>query len=168
MAKVKAFSLFTEFDINLFKSGKHYRLYEKFGSHPMEVDGEKGVYFSVWAPSAKKVSVVGDFNYWNDKQHELNVRWDGSGIWEGFIPEADEGMRYKFKIKSNNYIETEKADPYAFYCEAPPNTASVIKNIEGYDWKDADWMSYRKDKNGLEKLIINDKEFKALYLWQKK
>jgi len=151
MAKVKAFSLFTEFDINLFKSGKHYRLYEKFGSHPMEVDGEKGVYFSVWAPSAKKVSVVGDFNYWNDKQHELNVRWDGSGIWEGFIPEADEGMRYKFKIKSNNYIETEKADPYAFYCEAPPNTASVIKNIEGYDWKDADWMSYRKDKNGLDK-----------------
>jgi len=151
MAKVKAFSLFTEFDINLFKAGKHYRLYEKFGAHPMEIDGVKGVYFSVWAPSAKKVSVVGDFNYWNDKQHELNVRWDGSGIWEGFIPEAEEGMRYKFKIKSNNYIETEKADPYAFFCETPPNTASVVKNIEGYNWKDSDWMSYRKDKNGLDK-----------------
>ncbi len=151
MTKVKAFSLFTEFDINLFKGGKHYRLYEKFGAHPMEIDGEKGVYFSVWAPSAKKVSVVGDFNYWNDKQHELNVRWDGSGIWEGFISGAEEEMRYKFKIKSDNYIETEKADPYAFFCETPPNTASVVKNIENYNWKDTDWMSYRKDKNGLDK-----------------
>lgn len=151
MTKVKAFSLFTEFDINLFKGGKHYRLYEKFGAHPMEIDGEKGVYFSVWAPSAKKVSVVGDFNYWNDKQHELNVRWDGSGIWEGFIPDTKEGLRYKFKIKSHNYVETEKADPYAFYCETPPNTASVVKNIEDYNWKDSDWMSYRKEKNGLDK-----------------
>ncbi len=151
MTKVKAFSLFTEFDINLFKGGKHYRLYEKFGAHPMEIDGEKGVYFSVWAPSAKKVSVVGDFNYWNDKQHELNVRWDGSGIWEGFIPDAKEGIRYKFKIKSHNYVETEKADPYAFYCETPPNTASVVKSIEDYNWKDSDWMSYRKDKNDLDK-----------------
>ncbi|MCD6544931.1 MAG: 1,4-alpha-glucan branching protein GlgB [Flavobacteriaceae bacterium] len=151
MTKVKAFSLFTEFDINLFKGGKHYRLYEKFGAHPMEIDGEKGVYFAVWAPSANKVSVVGDFNYWNDKQHELNVRWDDSGIWEGFIPDAKEGVRYKFKIKSQNYIETEKADPYAFFCETPPNTASVVKNIEGYTWKDSDWMSYRKDKNGLDK-----------------
>ena len=151
MAKVKTFSLFTEFDINLFKGGKHYRLYEKFGAHPMEIDGVKGVYFSVWAPSAKKVSVVGDFNYWNDKQHELNVRWDGSGIWEGFIPDAKEGIRYKFKIKSHNYVETEKADPYAFYCETPPNTASVVKNIEDYNWKDSDWMSYRKDKNDLDK-----------------
>ncbi|RLD77719.1 MAG: 1,4-alpha-glucan branching enzyme, partial [Bacteroidetes bacterium] len=150
-AKVKTFSLFTEFDINLFKGGKHYRLYEKFGAHPMEIDGVKGVYFSVWAPSAKKVSVVGDFNYWNDKQHELNVRWDGSGIWEGFIPDAKEGIRYKFKIKSHNYVETEKADPYAFYCETPPNTASVVKNIEDYNWKDSDWMSYRKDKNDLDK-----------------
>ena len=151
MAKVKAFSLFTEFDINLFKAGKHYRLYEKFGAHPMEIDGEKGVYFSVWAPSANKVSVVGDFNYWNDHQHQLNVRWDGSGIWEGFIPEAEEGIRYKFKIKSQNHIETEKADPYAFFCETPPNTASIVKNIEDYSWKDSKWMSYRKDKNGLDK-----------------
>ena len=151
MAKVKAFSLFTEFDINLFKAGKHYRLYEKFGAHSMELEGEKGVYFSVWAPSAKSVSVIGDFNYWNEKQHRLNVRWDGSGIWEGFIPDATEGIRYKFKIRSHNHIETEKADPYAYYCETPPNTASIVKNIEGYDWKDAAWMSYRKDKNGLDK-----------------
>jgi len=151
MAKVKPFSLFTDFDINLFKAGKHYRLYEKFGAHAAEVDGEKGVYFSVWAPSARSVSVVGDFNYWNDKQHRLSVRWDESGIWEGFIPEAKEGMRYKFKIKSHNHVETEKADPYAFFCETPPHTASIVENIEGYKWKDKNWMSYRKDKNGLDK-----------------
>ncbi len=151
MAKVKAYSLFTDFDINLFKSGKHYRLYEKFGAHPIKLDDEDGVYFSVWAPSARSVSVIGDFNYWNDKQHQLNVRWDDSGIWEGFIPDVHEGMRYKFKIQSHNNIEIEKADPYAFYCETPPNTASIIRDVTTYDWKDKDWMGYRKDKNGLDR-----------------
>ena len=151
MAKVKAYSLFTEFDINLFKSGKHYRLYKKFGAHPIKLDDEKGVYFSVWAPSAKSVSVVGDFNYWNDKQHQLNVRWDESGIWEGFIPDVEEGMRYKFKIKSHNNIVTEKADPYAFFCENPPNTASIVRDVDTYDWKDKDWMGYRNEKNGLDR-----------------
>jgi len=151
MAKVIAHSLFTDFDINLFKSGKHFRLYEKFGAHPLNLNNENGVYFSVWAPSAKSISVVGDFNFWNDKQHRLNVRWDESGIWEGFIPNVAIGMRYKFKIKSNNNIETEKADPYAFSCENPPNTASIINDIDTYYWKDKGWMGYRKDKNGLDK-----------------
>ena len=151
MAKVKAYSLFTDFDINLFKSGKHYRLYEKFGAHPMNVNDEDGVYFSVWAPSAKSVSVIGDFNFWNDKQHKLNVRWDESGIWEGFIPGANIGMRYKFKIKTHHHVVTEKADPYAFSSELPPNTASVINKIDTYKWKDKEWMGYRKDKNGLDK-----------------
>ena len=151
MAKVIAHSLFTDFDIDLFRSGKHYRLYEKFGAHPIELNNEKGIYFSVWAPSARSVSVVGDFNYWNDKQHKLHVRWDESGIWEGFIPNVPEGMRYKFKIKSHHNIETEKVDPYAFSSENPPNTASIINNIDSYKWKDKNWMSYRKDKNGLDK-----------------
>jgi len=151
MAEVIAHSFFTEFDIDLFKSGRHYRLYEKFGAHPLELNGQKGVYFSVWAPSAKSVSVIGDFNYWNDRQHKLNVRWDESGIWEGFIPDAEMGMRYKYKIKSHQHVETEKADPYAFSCEAPPNTASIICDTSDYKWKDKDWMSYRKDKNGLDK-----------------
>ena len=151
MAKVKPHSLFTDFDIDLFKSGKHYRLYEKFGAHPLNLDGENGVYFSVWAPSAKSVSVIGDFNFWNDKQHKLNVRWDESGIWEGFIPSANIGMRYKFKIKTHHHVETEKADPYAFSSEQPPNTASIISKIDNYKWKDKDWMAYRKDKNGLDK-----------------
>lgn len=151
MAEVITHSFFTEFDIDLFKSGKHFKLYEKFGAHPMELDGVEGVYFSVWAPSAKSVSVIGDFNYWNAKQHKLNVRWDESGIWEGFIPNVKEGMRYKYKIKSHHHVETEKADPYAFACEQPPNTASIVSDTSSYQWKDKEWMSYRKDKNGLDK-----------------
>ncbi len=151
MAEVIVHSQFSDFDIDLFKMGKHYRLYEKFGAHPLTVNGVKGVYFAVWAPSAKKVSVVGDFNFWNDKQHPLFVRWDASGIWEGFIPNIDSGIRYKFKIKSNNNVITEKADPYAFSCEKPPYTASLVRSNKEYNWKDKAWMSYRKDKNDLDK-----------------
>ncbi|WP_298481044.1 1,4-alpha-glucan branching protein GlgB [uncultured Maribacter sp.] len=151
MALVISHSLFTDFDINLFKAGKHFRLYEKLGSHTIEVDGVKGVYFAVWAPSAKEVSVVGDFNFWNAEEHKLNVRWDGSGIWEGFIPKIGQGAKYKYKIHShNNDIITEKADPFARLCEHPPNTASVVWE-ETYSWKDSQWMGYREDKNGLDK-----------------
>ena len=92
MSNVISHSLFTDFDINLFKSGKHFKLYEKLGAHLIEVNGVKGVYFAVWAPSAKSVSVIGDFNYWIQGVHALNVRWDGSGIWEGFIPGIDKGV----------------------------------------------------------------------------
>lgn len=152
MSNVKSHSLFTEFDINLFKAGKHYRLYEKFGAHPATVDGVEGIYFAVWAPAANHVYVVGEFNFWNDTEHLLQVRWDGSGIWEGFIPGLKMGVQYKYKIHSNNSgIVTEKADPYAFACEQPPRTASVAYDIENYAWNDKDWLSYRKDKNGLDK-----------------
>ncbi len=151
MANVIAHSLFTDFDISLFKSGKHYRLYEKLGSHPMELNGQKGTYFAVWAPTAKSVSVVGDFNYWMEGDHKLFVRWDESGIWEGFIPGIDQGSLYKYKIHSNNNdIKTEKADPFARYCQHPPNTASVVWN-DNYKWKDKKWMGYRGDKNGLDR-----------------
>ena len=102
MAQTKVHSLFTDFDINIFKAGKHYRLYEKFGSHIINVDGEQGTYFAVWAPSAKSVAVVGDFNFWLEGEHKLNVRWDGSGIWEGFIPNVGKGSIYKYKIQSSN------------------------------------------------------------------
>jgi len=150
MKEVQVHSLFSDFDISLFKAGKHYRLYEKFGAHIMEVDGEKGVYFSVWAPSAKAVSVIGDFNYWKEAEHPLNVRWDESGIWEGFIPGVEKGAKYKYKIHSNNdEIKLEKADPYALKCEHPPNTASIVWDLD-YKWKDKKYMSSRKDKNGLD------------------
>jgi 1,4-alpha-glucan branching enzyme len=151
MNKVQSYSLFTDFDINLFKAGKHFRLYEKLGAHLIEVDGVKGVYFAVWAPSARSVSVIGDFNYWMQGEHELQVRWDSSGIWEGFIPGVEKGTIYKYKIQSNNNgIITEKADPFALYCEHPPQTASIIWDLD-YKWKDDKWMKTRKDHNGLDK-----------------
>jgi 1,4-alpha-glucan branching enzyme len=151
MNKVIAHSLFSDFDIDLFKSGKHFRLYEKLGTHLVELNGTKGVYFAVWAPSAHSVSVVGDFNYWKQGEHLLQVRWDSSGIWEGFIPNLDMGTTYKYKIESNvNGITTEKADPFAFYCEKPPHTASVIWNLD-YSWNDSNWMKTRKEHNNLNK-----------------
>ena len=150
MAQTKIHSLFTEFDIHLFQAGKHYRLYEKFGSHITTVDGIKGTYFAVWAPSAKSVAVIGDFNFWLEGEHHLNVRWDGSGIWEGFIPEVSKGSIYKYKIRSsNNDITTEKADPFARRCEHPPKTASVVWEDE-YAWKDKKWMKNRKKNNALD------------------
>ena len=150
MTKTKVHSLFTDFDINLFKAGKHYRLYEKFGSHIITLNGEEGTYFAVWAPSAKMVSVVGDFNFWLEGDHQLNVRWDGSGIWEGFIPGVGKGNIYKYKIQSsNNGILTEKADPFARRCEHPPKTASVVWE-DSYAWKDTKWMKNRKKNNALD------------------
>ncbi|MDR5591928.1 1,4-alpha-glucan branching protein GlgB [Christiangramia sp. SM2212] len=147
--EVQVHSLFSDFDISLFRAGKHYRLYEKFGAHILEVDGEKGVYFAVWAPSAKSVSVIGDFNYWLEGEHPLNVRWDESGIWEGFIPGVEKGAKYKYKIHSSiDDMKLEKADPYALKCEHPPNTASIVWDLE-YKWKDKKHMSSRKDKNSL-------------------
>ena len=151
MGKVILYSFFTEFDINLFKAGKHFRLYEKLGAHLTEVNGEKGVYFAVWAPSAKAVSVIGDFNYWIEGEHPLNIRWDESGIWEGFIPGVQKGSTYKYKIHSHhNDIKTEKADPFAFRCEHPPNTASIVWDSK-HAWKDSKWMKKRKQVNRLDK-----------------
>ncbi|MFC4479908.1 1,4-alpha-glucan branching protein GlgB [Flavobacterium chungangensis] len=151
MTKVIPHSLFTDFDIDLFKAGKHFRLYEKLGAHLIEVDGIKGVYFAVWAPTAHSVSVVGDFNYWTQGEHVLNVRWDSSGIWEGFIPHISKGALYKYKIQSSvNGVITEKADPFAHYCEKPPHTASVVWDLD-YKWKDDNWMQNRQDYNALDK-----------------
>ncbi len=139
---------FSEFDIYLFKAGKHYKLYEKFGAHPTTLDGVAGTYFAVWAPSAKSVSVVGDFNFWQN--HELNVRWDESGIWEGFIPNVKKGNLYKYKIQSShNNIITEKSDPFARRCEHPPKTASIVWE-DDYKWQDKKWMKERKKHNALD------------------
>lgn len=150
MAEVLAHSLFTDFDINLFKAGKHYRLYEKFGSHITTVDGIEGTYFAVWAPSAKHVSVIGDFNYWIEGEHQLMVRWDESGIWEGFIPNVGKGSIYKYKIQSQHGdIKTEKADPFARRCEHPPKTASIVWD-DTHTWEDNKWMKKRHKHNALE------------------
>ncbi|WPO78160.1 1,4-alpha-glucan branching protein GlgB [Flavobacterium sp. KACC 22761] len=151
MTKVITHSLFTDFDIDLFKAGKHFKLYEKLGAHLIEVNGTKGVYFAVWAPTAKSVSVVGDFNCWVQGEHELQVRWDSSGIWEGFIPDLSKGSLYKYKIQSHiDGVVTEKADPFALYCEKPPHTASVVWDLD-YNWKDKNWMESRHQNNALDK-----------------
>jgi len=151
MDKVITHSLFTDFDIDLFKAGKHFKLYEKLGAHLIEVNGVKGVYFAIWAPTAQSVSVVGDFNYWTQGKHLLQVRWDSSGIWEGFIPNIEKGTLYKYKIQSNiDGVTTEKADPFALYCEKPPHTASVVWDLD-YNWKDQNWIKSRKESNKLDR-----------------
>lgn len=151
MSKVIAHSLFTDFDIELFKAGKHFRLYEKLGAHLINLNGIPGVYFAVWAPTAHSVSVVGDFNFWTHGEHQLEVRWDSSGIWEGFISGIEQGATYKYKIQSNNSgLVSEKADPFAFYCEQPPHTASVVWDLE-HKWDDAKWMNSRAKHNALDK-----------------
>ncbi len=142
-------SLLTDQDIYLFREGSHLRLYEKLGSHCMDVDGEAGVHFAVWAPNAKKVSVIGDFNEWNQDTHILSARMDSSGIWEGFIPGVKKGDLYKYAIISNNKdFRTEKRDPFAFYSEIPPETASVVWDLD-YTWKDSPWMKDRHQRNAL-------------------
>ena len=105
--QVEPFTLFTDFDIHLFREGKHFNLYEKMGSHKVQKEGRNGVYFSVWAPNAKEVSVIGNFNGWDSQAHQLLWRWDDSGIWEGFIEGLDWGDVYKYGIKtySGHYLE---------------------------------------------------------------
>ncbi len=144
---VAGYSLFTEFDIHLFREGRHIRLYEKFGSHECEWEGIKGTYFSVWAPNAKAVSVIGNFNQWNIDENMLGARWDSSGIWEGFIPRIDHGEAYKYAIRTKSGNVVEKGDPFARFWEEPPRTASIKWNT-GYEWNDAEWMENRKQAAG--------------------
>lgn len=143
-------TLMTDHDIYLFKEGTHYRLYDKLGAHPMEVDGVKGTYFAVWAPNALKVSVIGNFNGWNRNSHTLAVRWDASGIWEGFIPGVLKGEVYKYFIvsKEHNY-EVEKKDPVGFFNEVAPKTASISWDLD-YQWHDGPWMGHRRFNNSLQ------------------
>ncbi|MCJ8209279.1 1,4-alpha-glucan branching protein GlgB [Mucilaginibacter sp. RS28] len=134
----------------LFKSGKHYKLYEKFGSHVIEHKGVIGTYFAVWAPNAKYVSVIGNFNYWSKGANALYQRWDSSGIWEGFIPHVGDGEVYKYFINSNTGEDLEKSDPFALRWEVPPSTASIVTHTY-YEWKDQEWMSKRYQHNALDK-----------------
>ncbi|HEY1056773.1 MAG TPA: 1,4-alpha-glucan branching enzyme, partial [Emticicia sp.] len=145
---VESFSLFTDFDINLFKAGKHYRLYEKMGSHVIENQGVIGTYFAVWAPNARYVAVIGGFNGWTRGAHPLNSRWDGSGIWEGWIPNIGNGEVYKYFIASSTGEDLEKGDPFALNWEHPPKTASIVWDT-WYEWQDKDWMQTRRQNNAL-------------------
>lgn len=129
------FSKLTDFDIFLFKQGKHFSLYEKLGAHLTQHEGENGVAFALWAPNAKSVFVIGDFNDWNRGSHELFARWDSSGIFEGFIPGVKKGALYKYLIHSHIDDQViEKADPFSFFWEIPPKTASIVWDLD-YQWK---------------------------------
>lgn len=149
MANVINHSLLTDFDSSLFKAGKHFRLYEKLGSHILEVAGQWGTLFAVWAPNAQAVSVVGNFNRWDRKAHPLTSRWDSSGIWEGFIPGVGKGDLYKYHIVAPDGRHLQKGDPFARFWEIPPNTASIVWD-EDYAWQDADWMKARGAHTGLD------------------
>ena len=138
-------SFLTEHDIYLFKEGSHFNLYNKLGAH---LD-DKGVLFAVWAPNAKNISVVGSFNDWDPGAHSLAPRWDGSGIWEGFVPDVRKGEIYKYCIESKEKgYKVDKGDPYAFAWEVAPKTASVVWDLE-YDWADDEWMKSRARRNSL-------------------
>jgi 1,4-alpha-glucan branching enzyme len=143
---------FTDLDIHLFSEGTHTRLYEKLGAHRMTVDGVEGVYFAVWAPNAGSVSVIGDWNFWDGGADPMDVRWDQSGIWECFVPQARVGQTYKYRITNRDSGEVlEKGDPFAFAWEVPPKTASVIWELD-YAWKDHGWMDARAGQ-GLDRPV---------------
>ena len=129
-------------DTEKFNAGIHYMIYEKLGAHPMKIDGTEGVLFAVWAPSALRVSVVGDFNGWDGRAHQMRRLWD-SGIFELFIPDVKEGDCYKFEIKAKGGLTFLKADPYAFGQQLRPDSASVVRNIDGFRWEDSKWMKNR-------------------------
>lgn len=137
-----------DLDIYLFKQGRHARLYEHFGAHP-DRSGEDslGARFALWAPNASSVSVIGDFNAWDRAQAPMTLRQDGSGVWECYVPEARHGQRYKYYLTWPGG-EAERADPFALFCEQPPQTASIIWDLE-YQWEDAVWMQSRGQVNAL-------------------
>lgn len=139
---VIAHSLLSDYDVALFQSGKHFRLYEKLGSHQMVLNGQSGVYFAVWAPNARRVSVQGTFNQWHTDAHVLFPRWDKCGIWEGFIPGVRAGDVYKYRVTTYDGFGLDKGDPFARMWEKPPNTGSVVYTPE-YRWKDSLWMKRR-------------------------
>jgi len=138
-------NMLTEQDIYLFKEGRHFRLYRHLGAHVIEHGGVRGTYFAVWAPNASMVSVMGDFNTWNNESHKLHVRNDGSGIWEGFVAEALPRQKYKYHIRSRfQDYRADKGDPFGFFWETAPSTASIIWKMD-YQWRDQDWMQNRHE-----------------------
>ncbi len=133
----------TDFDMHLFGEGRHLRTYQKLGAHVMTLGHTRGVHFAVWAPSAQRVSVIGDFNGWDGRVHVMRNLLPG-GVWEIFLPALDAGERYKFEIRTRAGHLLEKSDPYAFYSELPPRTASVVHDASGYEWQDAAWIDERR------------------------
>ncbi|MEN8134737.1 MAG: 1,4-alpha-glucan branching protein GlgB [Thermodesulfobacteriota bacterium] len=133
-------------DRYLFNKGTHYKIYDKLGAHLTTIDGVSGVMFRVWAPSARRVSVIGDFNTWDGRVHQMRVL-DQSGIWELFIPGLEQDEVYKFEMRTKNISTLEKSDPYQLFGELRPKSASVVWNLDGYQWQDSEWLEARQKNN---------------------
>lgn len=133
----------------LFHQGTYYCAYEYMGAHPLEKDGKSGYVFRTWAPNAKQVNLVGDFNGWNNKSHPMK-KISAEGVWEVWAENAKQFDKYKFEIVDRNNYARLKADPYAFMNETNGKTASIVYDIEGYEWKDAGYLEYRSKKNNYE------------------
>lgn len=143
----------TDYDIYLIGEGSHYRNYDKLGAHVTAVNGVSGVHFAVWAPNARTVSVIGDFNRWDNRRHPMRIR-GSSGVWELFISGLEAGGIYKFSIKSAvGGHETVKADPYGFFSEHRPKSASIVYDINKYEWNDDEWVEQRSTTNWSEKPV---------------
>ena len=147
-------SIFSDFDLYLFGQGKHYHLYEKMGAHPRVFDGISGVNFAVWAPNARLVSVIGDFNDWNRSSSPMHVRHQDLGVWECFIPGVNLGALYKYAVYSriDNYA-ADKIDPYGFAAELRPNTANIVTDIHQHSWQDLTWIESRQRHQDLDSPI---------------
>jgi 1,4-alpha-glucan branching enzyme len=138
-----------ELDLHLLGEGQHWKSYDKLGAHLRTVDGISGVNFAVWAPNAEAVAVVGDFNMWDRRSHQMRKHIP-AGVWELFIPDIGAGVQYKFAVKSRGGHVTEKCDPYGFFAEVPPRTANIVADLNNYEWKDSDWVQSRSLHNGLD------------------
>ena len=145
-------SLLSDYDMYLFGEGTHYRSYSRLGAQLRNVDGVQGVNFCVWAPNAQSVTVVGDFNHWDGRGH-LMRKHVPSGIWELFVPELNAGEKYKFRVKTDQGEVIEKTDPYGFAAELPPRTASIVADLDQFEWSDQTWMDRRANENQLERPI---------------
>ena len=144
--------LVSEFDLHLHSEGTQYESYRTMGAHLVECDGIAGVRFAVWAPNAEVMSVVGDFNDWDERRHPMRLRT--AGIWEFFMPGAGAGMNYKYSVRSRvRGYRQQKADPYGFGTEDPPKSASVVCDIWNYQWGDRDWMESRAHKDALKEPV---------------
>ncbi len=143
--------MLTEFDAYLFGQGTHYQIYEKMGAHLTTINNVSGVYFAVWAPNARNVSLIGDFNSWDGRKHQM--RKGGTGIWDLFIPDLQVGASYKYEIKSPEGHIYEKSDPYGFFQEIRPKTASVVADLSTYEWNDQEWLEKRPTEDPLKKPI---------------
>ncbi|HXH72517.1 MAG TPA: 1,4-alpha-glucan branching protein GlgB [Mariprofundaceae bacterium] len=142
--------LLGDLDLHLIGEGNHFEKYTIMGAHVREHEGVKGVGFAVWAPSAERVSVVGNFNHWDGREHPMRVR-GSSGVWELFIPHLSEGEVYKFEIRGKGGAIFEKADPYAQQMEVRPKTASVVHDPKQYKWHDAEWIKSRPERQALDR-----------------